>query len=225
MKLGVVEIGKDGKERPLPLSAGTMPKAVVPETAAKVQFTKDAALAAYYLLNESGFDRYPPTAEVTDGIQIVREILDLKGSPMTQFHVGEEFLMRIRVRATSRDRVAQIAIVDLLPGGVEAVLELQPQSDGSQGFDPAAGRGGHAGFSALPIGVPGQSNWAPQHLDVRDDRVVLYGDVTRDASTFVYRVRATNAGMYAVPPAFAEGMYDRKIAGIGLAGKLEIVKK
>jgi uncharacterized protein YfaS (alpha-2-macroglobulin family) len=37
-------------------------------------------------------------------------------------------------------------------------------------------------------------------------------------------VRATNAGVFQSPPAFAEGMYDRKIIGTGLAGKLEIVK-
>ena len=53
---------------------------------------------------------------------------------------------------------------------------------------------------------------------------MLYGDATKDAGTFVYRVRATNAGTFQAPPAFAEGMYDRKVTGIGLSGKLEIVK-
>jgi uncharacterized protein YfaS (alpha-2-macroglobulin family) len=76
----------------------------------------------------------------------------------------------------------------------------------------------------LPIGLAEKSNWAPQHVDVRDDRLVLYGDVGRDARTFVYRVRATNAGVFQTPPPFAEGMYDRKIVGSGVAGKLEIVK-
>ena len=54
--------------------------------------------------------------------------------------------------------------------------------------------------------------------------MVLYGDATKDAGTFVYRVRATNAGVFQAPPAFAEGMYDRTVVGFGLAGKLEIVK-
>ena len=31
-------------------------------------------------------------------------------------------------------------------------------------------------------------------------------------------------GVFQTPPPFAEGMYDRKIAGSGVAGKLEIVK-
>ena len=38
-----------------------------------------------------------------------------------------------------------------------------------------------------------KSTWTPEHVDVRDDRVTLYGDVGKDVGTFVYRVRATNA--------------------------------
>jgi len=81
-----------------------------------------------------------------------------------------------------------------------------------------------AGFSALPVGLPDKSTWSPSHVDVRDDRIVLYGDATRDAAAFVYRVRATSAGVFQAPPAFAEGMYNRSVTGLGLAGKLEVVK-
>jgi len=88
-------------------------------------------------------------------------------------------------------------VVDLLPGGTEPVLDFA---------------------------VPDKSNWTPQHADVRDDRLVLYGDISKDAATFVYRVRATNAGVFQAPPAFAEGLYDPKTTGISLPGKLEIVK-
>jgi uncharacterized protein YfaS (alpha-2-macroglobulin family) len=52
----------------------------------------------------------------------------------------------------------------------------------------------------------------------------MYGEVTREATTFTYRVRATNAGTFQVPPAFAEGMYNRTVSGLSLAGTLEIVK-
>ena len=61
-------------------------------------------------------------------------------------------------------------------------------------------------------------------MDVRDDRLVLYGDIGKDASTFVHRVRATNAGAFQAPPAFAEGLYSPQKTGIGPAGRLEIVK-
>ena len=116
------------------------------ENAAKVQFSKDSPLAAYYVLNESGFDRKMPAAEINQGIEIIREFLDLKMNPVTRVKVGEEFLVRLRLRATNRDRLPQLAVVDLLPGGVEAVLELRPPADSSTpGADPANHGGGAIG--------------------------------------------------------------------------------
>ena len=223
-KLGVAEIGKDGRERALAVTPGSMPKADLSTNAAKVQFAKEGALAAYYAVNESGFERKSPASAVDQGIEIIHEFLDLNGNPVAKVKVGEEFLVRLRLRATKRDRISQIAVVDLLPGGTEAVLELRPPSDSSTpDADPAASRQG-AGHSGLAIGLPDKSTWVPQHVDVRDDRLVLYGDIGRDAGTFVYRVRATNAGVFQAPPAFAEGLYSPQTTGIGLAGKLEIVK-
>jgi alpha-2-macroglobulin len=223
-KLGIAEIAKDGRERALPLSAGVMPRAEVSANAAKVQFSKEGALAAYYALDESGFDRNPPAAAVSQGIEVIHEFLDLNGNPVTRVTVGQEFLVRVRLRATQRDRVPQIALIDLLPGGTEAVLELRPPADSSApAADPAVARQA-AAYSALPIGLPDKSNWTPQYADVRDDRLVLYGNIGKDAGAFVYRVRATNAGVFQSPPAFAEGLYDPKTVGYSLAGKLEIVK-
>ena len=90
------------------------------------------------------------------------------------------------------------------------MIELQATADSSQ---PGAGSGlprrpsvGAARRRARPVDVDGR-----EHVDLRDDRLVLYGSVTRSAGTFVYRVRATNAGTFQVPPAFAEGMYDRSV--------------
>ncbi len=161
---------------------------------------------------------------MSQGVEIIREFLDAKGTPVSKVTVGQEFLVRLRIRATRRDRQPQIAVVDLLPGGVEPVLELQPEADSSTpGADPALMRRRSAG-GTLPIGVPDKSDWFPTHIDVRDDRLVLYGDAGKDAGTFVYRARATNAGVFQTPPAFAEGMYNRTVVALSRAGTLEIVK-
>ncbi len=130
----------------------------------------------------------------------------------------------LRLRTTSRDSLPQIAVVDLLPAGVEPVVELQLTADSSTaGVDPALLRR-RAAVASLPVGVLGRLDWFPNHIDVREDRVVLYGDLTRNAGTFVYRVRATSAGTFQTAPAFAEGMYNRTVTGLSLAGKLEVVK-
>ena len=224
MKLSITEIGKDGRERPLTLPATPMPKVSIPQTAARLQFSKDGPVSAYYVVNESGFDRNLPAAELNKGIEIIHEFLDANGNPLTRATVGQEFLVRVRIRATDRDRVPQVAVVDLLPGGVEPVTELQlPADTSAAGVDPALMRR-RAAVATLPVGVPERSDWIPNHVDVREDRVVMYGEVTRDARTFTYRVRATNAGTYQAPPAFAEGMYNRTLTGLSLAGKLEVVK-
>jgi uncharacterized protein YfaS (alpha-2-macroglobulin family) len=224
VKLRITEFGKDGSSRALALPAGAMPKANVSQSAARLEFSKDGPARAYYVINESGFDRNQPTAATHQGIEIFREFVDAKGTTVTRVTVGQEFFARLRLRATQRDRLSQIAVVDLLPGGVEAVLELQPPADTSAaGVDPALARRRTAA-AALPIGVPGQSNWFPSHIDLREDRLVLYGEATKDVGTFVYRVRATNAGVFQTPPAFAEGMYNRTVTGMSPAGKLEIVK-
>jgi uncharacterized protein YfaS (alpha-2-macroglobulin family) len=224
MKLGVAEIGRDGRERPLTLPDGPMPKVSIAQAASRLQFSKDGPVPAYFVVNESGFDRSPPSAAISQGVEIIREFLDVRGNPLSRATVGEEFLVRLRLRTTSRDRLSEVAVVDLLPGGVEPVTELQLPSDTSTaGVDPALLRR-RAAARSLPVGLPDRSDWFPHHIDVREDRVVLYGEVTKDAGSFTYRVRATNAGTFQTPPAFAEGMYNRTVTGLSLAGTLEIVK-
>ncbi|HZP67159.1 MAG TPA: hypothetical protein VFB32_12730, partial [Rudaea sp.] len=116
-----------------------------------------------------------------------------------------------------------VAIVDLLPGGFEPVIEPPKLPE-----DNANGESGDAAPAVpqwqSPIGTP-DSTWAPEYADVRDDRVVIYGTATRDVQQFVYRIRATNAGTFVVPPAYGESMYDRTVQARALGTKIEVVKK
>jgi hypothetical protein len=131
--------------------------------------------------------------------------------------------------------VQQVAVVDLLPGGVEPVYNLPPEPEAAS-TEESEGEGDDAEYVETsedsqeadtwqaPIGETELSNWQPDYVDVRDDRVVLYGTALRDAGTFVYRVRATNAGTFNTPPAYAEGMYETTLQGRGKVGQLEITK-
>jgi hypothetical protein len=188
LKLGIVVGGQ---------RLASTSKASVPAGAANVQFTREGSITAYYAISESGFDRNPPTTEISRDLEVIHEFLDMKGNVITKVKVGDEFWVRLRVRTTNRERVSQIAVVDLLPGGVEPTLDRE------------AGPG---------------STWTPEYVDRRDDRVILYGDAAKAAATYLYKVRATNAGTFQCPPAFAEGMYNRQITGMSQASRLEIVK-
>jgi uncharacterized protein YfaS (alpha-2-macroglobulin family) len=114
--------------------------------------------------------------------------------------------------------VPNVAIVDLLPGGFDPVIEppapvTDAQQDGDdQSGDSAADAGGDSAVKPSawrsPIGLS-SSSWRPDYADIREDRVVIYGTATPDVREFVYRIKPTNAGKFIVPPAYAESMYDR----------------
>ncbi|MDD5272333.1 MAG: hypothetical protein PHU14_06395, partial [Methylovulum sp.] len=185
---------------------------------------------------ENGFDHQALPAKA-QGLEIAREFTNLDGKPITHVKIGEEFLVKLNIRSTERDKASAIALVDLLPGGIEPVLNAKPEADASEEDNAATEEenpesgGSEAETEAAtgdtatstwqgPLGESKGSDWRPEYVDIREDRVILYGTVGRSIGTFIYRVRATNAGHYTVPAPFAEGMYDRKLQARGTAGEL-----
>lgn len=176
-----------------------------------------AGTPAFYQLTEAGFDRLPPTDSLTQGLEITREYVDDKGQVVNQLQVGQECTVRLRLRATDDDSIDEIAIVDLLPGGLEPVMAppAEESSDESPDMD-AEQEQTQEQEETTPSG------WEPDFVNIRDDRVVLYGSLSRDVATYEYRVRATNAGTFRIPAPYAEGMYDRRLQGRGQGGSLTI---
>ncbi len=102
--------------------------------------------------------------------------------------------MQLFVRSLG-DPISNVAVVDLLPGGFEIVgSSLQPGA-GSAGWD---------------------------FVEVREDRTVFFGEVGSGARVITYQIKATAAGHYTVPPAFAESMYDRGTHACDVAGSIEV---
>jgi uncharacterized protein YfaS (alpha-2-macroglobulin family) len=54
---------------------------------------------------------------------------------------------------------------------------------------------------------------------------VLFGSVGNSMQEFVYRIKATNKGKYAIPPAYAESMYDRSVRARTLPGTMIVEEK
>jgi hypothetical protein len=65
-------------------------------------------------------------------------------------------------------------------------------------------------------------SWSPDYAEVREDRVNVYGPADAAAREFVYTVKATAAGSFAVPPAYAEGMYDRSVRAWSQPGRIVV---
>ena len=217
--LRILQLAADKKMQTLAGPAINIGRTEVPRTAVQLQFVNEAKFPGYYLLSQTGFDRSLPTKAITSGFEIVREYVDAGGKPLQSLKQGEEFEVVLRVRAIDRDAATNVAIVDLLPGGFEVMLQPRSQEESGSG-DPRATKRYQW---RTRLGTD-KSTWVPEYTDVREDRVLLFGHLTRDVSTFVYRVKATTAGTFAVPPPFGEGMYDRTLAAQGLGAQITVEK-
>ncbi len=183
----------------------TLPRANLPYGTEAIRLQNSERSKAFYSLIEEGFDKQVGKA-FSHGLEVNREYLDLKGDPLKTVTAGQEFFVRLRLRATELDKLENIVLIDMLPGGVEPVYRDSTRGEGGQ----------------LPIGVSGRSDWAPEWANVREDRVVLYGMASRDAKSFTYKVRATGVGRFQAPPAYAEGIYDPQQQAQGASGELVI---
>ncbi len=223
-KLTLSELHKDGSAAAIAVQPGALVHGVFDAAAVALRVDNANDLHAWYAVSEAGFDRNPPTSELKQGLEIVREYTDADGKPLTSATLGQELDVHLKIRATEADSAGNIAIVDLLPGGFEPVLTPPPAP--ADDADANAGNAQPAPTPAWrsPIGLPG-SSWNLSYADVRDDRVVIYGTATRSVSEFIYRIRATNAGTFVVPPAYGESMYDRTIQARSLGTKIEVSKK
>jgi len=208
-KLSITEIGRDGTARPLALPNNLLPRVSFAPDAATLRFANAERLTTFYSVAEAGFDRTPRASELRSGLEVFREYLGAAGTPITSVRLGEEITVRLRFRSIDRPVVRDVALVDLLPGGFEPVLTPTP----------VAGAAGVHGW-ANPLG--GGGAWSAEFADVREERVVLYGTVGPHMSEFTYRIKATNVGRFAVPPAYGESLYDRTVQARSLPGQVTV---
>ncbi len=209
-KLTMSEVDAKGVATALGASEGIVRRSNYSLAAKQLRFSNDGDLNAYYAVVEAGFDRNPPTTELKQGMEVLREYVDKQGQALTSVKVGDEVLVRLRFRALDRGAISNVALTDLLPGGFEPVINERAQGEPPKDKNKPY----------LRIGS--NSGWGAEFADVREDRVVLYGTVDTNMSEFVYRIRATNAGTFIVPPAYGESMYERNIQARSAAGKITV---
>ena len=56
------------------------------------------------------------------------------------------------------------------------------------------------------------------YIEMREDRVLIYTDLTRDTSEFTYTAQIGTAGTFTIPGVRAESMYNPQIAATGDSG-------
>nr|WP_320012686.1 alpha-2-macroglobulin [uncultured Desulfobulbus sp.] len=164
-----------------------------------------AGLPVFYQLTEAGFDRVAPMDEQSQGIEIRREYLDNQGKVVESFVQGQEYRVRLRLRATNDRWIHEIALVDLLPGGVEPVQESGREDEQEGDYQ-----------KTLEL-------WRPSFVNTREDRILLYGSIGPKVATYAYRIRAINTGTFQLPAPYVEAMYNQAVQGRGKGGQITIV--
>ncbi|PXV60615.1 hypothetical protein SAMN04487785_102341 [Dyella jiangningensis] len=230
-KLRIDQVMADGSVKSIAAPQGNLLQAGSWNADAKrLRFTNDSTLPAWRVVSQGGYDRDQPAKAIKQGLEITRDYTDTNGKAIDKVTIGQEIDVHLKIRATDDSGVDDVAIVDLLPGGFEPVIQPPPavtdqQPDGSDASDGGGDSEVKASEWRSPIGV-GKATWALEYADIREDRVVLYGSATSDVGEFVYRIKATNAGKFIVPPAYGEALYDRRVQARTAGGKtLEVVRQ
>lgn len=142
----------------------------------------------------------------SDGLSVSRELVDQNGGAVDPraLRQGDVVYVKVRITNTSPSAIPNLVVVDRIPAGLE--IE-NPRLDAS-GQAPSFARGA----------------WTGEHMDVRDDRVAVFGTLGRGASeTIVYAARAVTAGTFGWPPTEAAGMYAPDLAATGQAGSVVVL--
>ena len=119
-------IGARGPAGPLPITATgqAFMYAELPTTANGLTVEAgEAGGGVYYVVSESGFDVELPAVALASGIDVDRAYLDANDQPVSRARIGDELTVRLRVRSTQRQRLTNVAVTDLLPGGFEIVAD------------------------------------------------------------------------------------------------------
>lgn len=253
--LGAEELTASGQTRALALPAASLLPAVPFSTAAKaIRFSSAGSFGAYYVVSEAGFDTGLPDKAVSKGIEVFRTYETADGKPAATVKLGDELTAVVRVRTLGPSSVGGLAIVDLLPGGFEPVIQAPAahpnDATGEAGEEGGDGEGGEAEGDgqdsdegaqagegagndqvaavarsfALSVALPG-ATFEPEFGDVREDRVVLYGAAGTEATVLKYAVKATNVGTYTIAPIQATALYDSTIVARGVASKIAVVPR
>ena len=154
-----------------------------------------------------GFDRKPLLKTIEQGIEVQREYRNKRKEVVDHAKLGDELEVHIKVRSLEQRPIDNATMIDLLPGGFDVVpdsVRITEKDESAHDKNP--------GCRMLSV----------DYVDVREDRVVIYGTIEEAVAEFVYRIKAVNKGRYIVPPVQAESMYNRRLQGCGLGGQMVV---
>ncbi len=143
----------------------------------------------YYLHEQKGFSTDGRYLEEDRFIQVRRRFFYASGKPvsdLTKLRQNDLLLVEVELRSLVGGRMENIAITDILPAG----LEIE---------NPRLRR------APLPDWV--ENSAQPDHIDFRDDRLLIYTNLGTQPLRFHYLARAVSPGRFRMGPIQADAMY------------------
>jgi uncharacterized protein YfaS (alpha-2-macroglobulin family) len=167
----------------------------------------DGTGTCYYYWRATGLPASLDVDEYDHDLVVRREYLTRDGIPLpnnTSFEQGDLVIAKLTLKA-KHEKLENVAVVDLLPAGFEVE---NPRLQSRAGIDWIA-----------------QNAYRPDQMDVRDDRIVLYGDLdARKEESFYYGLRVVTSGSFSLPPVRAEAMYAPAKASVSGSGRVVVLE-
>jgi uncharacterized protein YfaS (alpha-2-macroglobulin family) len=146
-----------------------------------------------------------------EGLDIDIAYSDASGKPLTdvtRLTQGSDLIADITVRNTSKRKLTNLALTQMVPAGWEIRNE---RMDGGEalGEHTEPPRANPYLFWWIPDGSRDATSKEAEYVDIRDDRVMQYFALGREGSIhFRTRLNAAYLGRYYLPGTSAEAMYD-----------------
>lgn len=125
------------------------------------------------------------------GLSVTRRLVNASGELLgnNEAKLGELLYSVVTVKNTGRRTLRDLALVDLVPAGMEVVRD--------------------SGQGSTPSWLVGSTPWSYQHRDLLDDRIEVFGALLPGRSYVVWTaLRAVSQGSFYHPAVTFEAMYD-----------------
>ncbi|RDU54994.1 alpha-2-macroglobulin [Helicobacter sp. MIT 00-7814] len=143
---------------------------------------------------------------ISKKMRIERRFLDENGNSIdiSKIASAKSFWIRLDLIKDESALVENVALTQSLPSGWE--IENTRLNDDN-----------------LPEFVSENAD-ATRYVDIRDDKVMWFFDLERAKSVFV-KINTVTPGIYTLPPAYAEAMYDNSYEAASESQKVEVTAK
>lgn len=111
----------------------------LPYAHSKVKIEGPAESTIFYTYYHAGFDSQKVQNEVKQNIEVAKDYFNKDGKITSEFKVGDEVEVSLRIRSIDQKTHSHIAMVDLIPGGFEMIIDPIVAAENNDGGLGGAG--------------------------------------------------------------------------------------